>query len=232
MSKESRYSKSTKPKVIAAAFESEYGGVEEEDITITVGDDGSMVVAVHGEPMATLPPEVTPWTPFVEVKQLHGSLSDVTAFSCDGGAKCFINSRYQVMQYENIPMIQNPEVVLTWLSIKRRDKQSCHDWRDFQRIKNELCGDERFGLEVYPPESCLVDTANQYHVWVFPEGMQMPFGFSERLIGRGDGEDEDYEFGRPRQRAFEVRPADAKTTAEMNDIVEKTAEEFGKEEDD
>lgn len=54
-----------------------------------------------------------------------------------------------------------------WLSIKRNDRETCHDWRDFQRIKNELCGPEAEGVELYPAESRVVDTSNQYHLWVF-----------------------------------------------------------------
>lgn len=67
---------------------------------------------------------------------------------------------------------------IIWLSIKRTDKEICRDWRDFQEIKNQLVGPECEGLEVYPAESRLVDTANQYHLWVFTDPTyRMPFGF-------------------------------------------------------
>ena len=49
-----------------------------------------------------------------------------------------------------------------WLSIKRRDRAPVHDWRELQQIKNMIVGDEHEGFEVYPAESRLVDTANQY----------------------------------------------------------------------
>ena len=45
-----------------------------------------------------------------------------------------------------------------------------HDWRDLQRIKNEIAGPEREACELYPAESRLVDEANQFHLWVLPEG--------------------------------------------------------------
>lgn len=48
-------------------------------------------------------------------------------------------------------------------------------WREKQRIKNELFGDERIAIEVYPKESELVDAANMYHIWVLPKGMTLPF---------------------------------------------------------
>ena len=67
------------------------------------------------------------------------------------------------------------------LSIKRKDKEPVHDWRDLQRIKNELCGTECEGMELYPAESRLIDQANQYHLFVFEAGFKIPFGFD---IGR------------------------------------------------
>lgn len=71
---------------------------------------------------------------------------------------------------------------LTHLSIKRNDRAPVRDWRLFQRIKNELCGPEREAVEIYPAESRLVDEANQYHLWVLPDGVQLPFGFDERYV--------------------------------------------------
>ena len=70
------------------------------------------------------------------------------------------------------------------LSVKRRDKQPVHDWRHLQQIKNELVGHEYEAVEIYPAESRLVDTANQYHLWVFKDPtFRLPFGFSERFVG-------------------------------------------------
>ncbi len=56
------------------------------------------------------------------------------------------------------------------------------DWRVLQRIKNDVAGPEREAIEICPAESRLVDTANQYHLWVLPEGEKMPLGFHERLV--------------------------------------------------
>lgn len=71
---------------------------------------------------------------------------------------------------------------LRHLSIKRIDRLPIHDWRDLQHIKNELCGDESEAVEIYPAESRRVDSANQYHLWVFPRGYRIPFGFGTRLV--------------------------------------------------
>lgn len=66
------------------------------------------------------------------------------------------------------------------LSIKRTDRKPCRDWRDFQRIKTELCGADAEGMELYPAESRVVDAANQYHLWVFT-GVEIPAGFPAGL---------------------------------------------------
>lgn len=70
---------------------------------------------------------------------------------------------------------------IDYLSIKRRDKKAIHDWRDLQEIKNFVVGSEREAVELYPKESRLVDSANQYHLFVFPEDYTFPFGFTERF---------------------------------------------------
>lgn len=67
----------------------------------------------------------------------------------------------------------------THLSCKREDRYSIHDWRQLQQIKNEICGEERWAVEVYPAESMIVDTSNEYHLWVLPPGDKLPFGFDE-----------------------------------------------------
>lgn len=51
------------------------------------------------------------------------------------------------------------------LSIKRLDQQPIRDWRDLQEIKNQLVGPECEGIELFPAESRLTDTANQYHLF-------------------------------------------------------------------
>jgi hypothetical protein len=75
----------------------------------------------------------------------------------------------------------------TWLSIRRQDRKAIRDWRHFQRIKNELCGPEREAIELFPAESRLVDGANQYHLWVFPEGQHVPIGWEvDRMVTGAD----------------------------------------------
>jgi hypothetical protein len=109
-------------------------------------------------------------------KQAKASLRQMDA------AQVFINEIYEVEVRPFKSGHKNwPEMI--WLSIKRRDKEVIHDWRDLQRIKNELVGPEHEAMELYPAESRLVDTANQYHLWVLRDPNQkFPIGWNERLV--------------------------------------------------
>lgn len=93
----------------------------------------------------------------------------------------FLNSRYQV-QVKVVPKSDDTDGLpdMVHLSIKRRDKQPMgrERWRDFQRIKNELVGRECEAVELYPAESRILDTANQYHLWcIADDAWRFPFGF-------------------------------------------------------
>jgi hypothetical protein len=93
--------------------------------------------------------------------------------------ECYINNLYQVAVYDR----ENPEVDMVHLSIKRRDRETMHDWRDLQEIKNMLVGPENEAVEIYPAESRRVDAANQYHLWVFKDTkFRLPFGFNSRFV--------------------------------------------------
>lgn len=107
----------------------------------------------------------------------------------------WLNNLYQVNVYRVKSNGKAPDML--WLSIKRRDKQSVHDWRHFQRIKNEIVGPENEGIELYPAESRLVDTSNQYHLWVIDSPTyKFPFGYQERLVV------EDAHDGKWKQRGY------------------------------
>jgi len=128
-----------------------------------------------------------------------------------------LNNHYQVQ----IQLTKaEPFGRVAWLSIKRRDRKPIHDWRDLQRIKNEIVGEEVEAVELYPAESRHVDTSNQYHLWAFIDGYQLPFGYQERLIIEPYKDNE----GRPDwdkslQRPFRghMRPKDALTPEEAHE---------------
>ncbi|MER2027337.1 MAG: hypothetical protein ABS874_08900, partial [Lachnospiraceae bacterium] len=49
-------------------------------------------------------------------------------------------------------------------------------WAVKMEIKNELFGENRTAIEVYPKAKKLVDVMDVYHLWVFPKEFEMPFG--------------------------------------------------------
>ncbi len=98
------------------------------------------------------------------------------------GKEIWLNDVYQVI-VSAAPVLSEGWPEMVWLSIKRIDREPVHDWRDLQEIKNKLVGPECEGVELYPAESRMVDTANQYHLFVLkdPE-VRFPFGFGERSV--------------------------------------------------
>lgn len=60
------------------------------------------------------------------------------------------------------------------LMIRFGDGEPVHDWGLLQRIKNDLYGPHRVGLEVYPSEAHKQDVANMYWIFILPEGFDCP----------------------------------------------------------
>lgn len=62
-------------------------------------------------------------------------------------------------------------------------------WAQKMAIKNELFGEDRFAIEVYPKQKNLVDDSDVYHLWVFDKKKEMPFGISkkeyQKAVNRG-----------------------------------------------
>lgn len=76
-----------------------------------------------------------------------------------------------------------PKVRVWHLSIKRNDRAEVMDWRDLQAIKSAICGPEAEALQLFPAESRVVDTANQYHLFALMsdngrEFPRVPFGWT------------------------------------------------------
>lgn len=62
-------------------------------------------------------------------------------------------------------------------------------WADKQQIKDELFGEKRCAIEVFPKKKKLVDVCDVYHLWVFDKKFDMPFGIHpseyKKAINRG-----------------------------------------------
>ncbi len=129
------------------------------------------------QPKSFAPPSAATVKRLRDFAEAHGIdfERDVAPRLYDHPGELFINEAYQVIR----------ERMGDWwhLSIKPL-KERRYRWRDFQCIKNELVGPEHEGVELHPAESRLVDTVDQYHLWVAvdPE-YRFAFGFTEgRLI--------------------------------------------------
>lgn len=131
----------------------------------------------------------------------------------------FKNDQYQVN-------VQLPETSPDFfhLSIKLISREPVHDWRDLQAIKNMLVGPDHEGIELYPRDDRLVDTANQYHLWVLRRpGQIIPVGFQERLVIDAGTTHDDGSVQRPIPQPPEEKPMDnnirPRTRADIHAIV-------------
>jgi hypothetical protein len=120
--------------------------------------------------------------------------------------RAFYNGKYQAM-------LRYDAGGVTVLTIRREDRRPVTDWRDVQWIKNQLLGPEIEAVQVFPAESRLVDTSNQFYLYAFPEGYRIPFGFDERMVTekvRCISKDSTGREQSSQQRPFadHVRPAD------------------------
>lgn len=84
----------------------------------------------------------------------------------------WVNDHYSVQVYEVRTNIGD----VIQLVIRRHDGRTIEAWADLQRIKNELVGEGRTAVQMYPAMADLVDQANLYHLWVLPDGYELPFG--------------------------------------------------------
>lgn len=106
-----------------------------------------------------------PWT-----KWLHGSCNP---FSIDLRAHTVHQNNYFTVLEATRRSVWGK---ITHLMISRHDNGMTDSWRDKQRIKNELCGENRTAVEVFPTTANLIDQANMAHLWVLEEGKELPFG--------------------------------------------------------
>jgi len=117
----------------------------------------------------------------IDAEAPHESLPAWTPFEIsprpDGAGIMAVNSRFTVSVRRTRQSVfgLRPQIVYV-LGIENFDESARHDWRDFQRLKNELIGPEAEALELYPAESRLLDPSNYFMLWVFPKGDRIPLG--------------------------------------------------------
>lgn len=144
----------------------------------------------------SIPPEDRPWRPFVKATTSSPyKFADRETF--------WANSHYLVFRREFLN--EDGTVALVHLSMRTVENDVRHDWREMQRVKNELCGTDWEAAELYPSEDRVVDMANQWHLWAFP--FVLPFGFPAGIRSEPD----DFESGvaqRPGAGSMPVAPPD------------------------
>ena len=67
-------------------------------------------------------------------------------------------------------------------------------WAEKQMIKNELFGEDRVAIEVYPKQNMLVDVCDVYHLWVFEKDFNLPYGIGKHPYEFKPAEQRDVDF--------------------------------------
>lgn len=127
-----------------------------------------------------IPPDIRPWRPFIRtvpVNRLSGEPDPVVAEL--GLEDFYANSHYLVFTRTLHATFKDQPDGLH-LSMRTVENDTRHDWREMQRVKNDIAGKHWEGVEIYPDVDRLVDSANQYHLWCWP--FQLPFGFKDGLV--------------------------------------------------
>jgi hypothetical protein len=105
--------------------------------------------------------------------------NQVIADHIEASKEVWMNDRYTVIVYRH----GGDDGWVKVLSVRRNDRGAVRDWRHVQKIKTEIAGANVEGIQLFPAEDRLVDSANQTWIWCFPPGVRLPLGFDSRAIG-------------------------------------------------
>lgn len=89
----------------------------------------------------------------------------------DEFGECWENKYYYVSVRRYVRGFPIANSAYAIIGVSSIDETARHDWRDFQRIKNDIVGDEWEGVELYPSESRLKDPSNRFYLWCVPPGV-------------------------------------------------------------
>ena len=88
------------------------------------------------------------------------------------------------------------------LAVHNRNRTPHIPWRHLQQIKDEVVGADREAVQLFPAEGRLVDTANEFWLYVYPVG-KAPMRNRRTRLGMDHGRNVAYDapegFGRSRQ---------------------------------
>ena len=122
------------------------------------------------------------WKEMISPKYLHDTLGIYQGIWMPQMDRCWISDDgYQVTIRIIITDWGKVEHAAITYQSKDRNELSMNGERDIpwavkQEIKNELFGEKRMAIEVFPEEKKKVDVMDVYHLWVFPKGFVLPFG--------------------------------------------------------
>lgn len=122
------------------------------------------------------------WKETLSPKYMHDTFGIYHGIWMPQMDRCWMsNDGYQVTSRILITDWGKVEHVAITHNAKDENELSQHGERDIpwsikQEIKNELFGEKRLAIEVFPEESKKVDVMDVYHLWVFPKGFSLPFG--------------------------------------------------------
>jgi hypothetical protein len=124
-----------------------------------------------------------------------------TAYRDVGKQETYSNDLYfvQINRNVNHGFGDSLEDGMFELTIRKQDRSDGLDWRHVQLIKNQIVDPECEMVELYPAESRLRDSANQYWFYGFNNPkVRFPFGMFGRVVEDHGG------IGKSKQRKFDT----------------------------
>lgn len=76
---------------------------------------------------------------------------------------------YAPKQHTKVPPFLHHQVLGQHLRVWS-DRRTPISWDELQSVKNEVFGEDAWAIEVYPPESEVVDEAPFRHLWLVESG--------------------------------------------------------------
>lgn len=139
-------------------------------------------------------PDEEVWEPLQEAEKVPLTEAQRAALAARGGDAALIDELRVSEMWKNslytVMVTRRDDGSVAELSIRRNDRQPVHDWRHFQMIKTEIAGPDAEAFELYPAESRLMDTANQYYLFVCQPGRRLDAGYmGPRLLVDADEQD-------------------------------------------
>lgn len=120
------------------------------------------------------------WTEFENVQPLD---EDRNPVELSEGETWWRNSFYTVFRKELEPDqgLDGP----VRLDIRRNDGKAIREWKHLQRVKNEIVGEEREAVEIFPPQSMVTNMGTQQHLFVTPVGVSSIYVYEEKVRAEG-----------------------------------------------